>query len=104
MLVMSFFPFFQDMPSEQVRTQLMQMLEVLDKSIKTIHPDKMKIENANLRQKIVEAFHQSKNRDRQRILERSVRIEKIKQDMEEKTNAKTNAETMKAQQEEEARR
>ena len=29
---------------------------------------------------------------------------KIKQDMEEKTNAKTNAETMKAQQEEEARR
>jgi len=97
-------PHLQDMPSEQVRTQLMQMLEVLDKSIKTIHPDKMKIENANLRQKIVEAFQQSKNRDRQRILERAARIEKIKQDMEEKTNAKTEAETKKAQQEEEARR
>ena len=97
---------FRYIPTEEPSTTVFVMpgLEVLDKSIKTIHPDKMKIENANLRQKIVEAFHQSKNRDRQRILERSVRIEKIKQDMEEKTNAKTNAETMKAQQEEEARR
>ena len=33
------------MPSEQIRQQLMQMLEVLDKSLKTIHPDKIKIEN-----------------------------------------------------------
>jgi len=97
-------PHLQDMPSEQVRTQLMQMMEVLDKSLKTIHPDKMKIENANLRQKIVEAYHASKNRDRQRILERAARIEKIKQDMEEKTNAKTEAETFRKQKNEEARR
>ena len=38
-------PHLQDMPSEQIRTQLMRMLEVLDKSLKTIHPDKVKIEN-----------------------------------------------------------
>jgi len=54
-------PHLQDMPSEQIRTQLMLMLEVMDKSLKTIHPDKMKIENNALRQKIVDAYHQSKN-------------------------------------------
>ena len=46
----------------------MQMLEVLDKSLTTIHPDKIKIENNALRQKIVEAYHASKQRDHQRIL------------------------------------
>ena len=61
-------PHLQDMPSEQIRQQLMQMLEVLDKSLKTIHPDKIKIENNALRQKIVEAYHASKQRDHQRIL------------------------------------
>jgi translation initiation factor 3 subunit A len=63
-------PHLQDMPSEQVRTQLMCMLEVLDKSLKTIHPDKIKIENNAMRQKIVEAYHSSKARDHQRILGR----------------------------------
>merc|ERR1712213_197971 len=63
-------PHLQDMPSEQIRTQLMLMLEVMDKSLKTIHPDKVKIENNALRQKIVDAYHQSKKRDHQRLLER----------------------------------
>ena len=54
--------------SLQIRQQLMQMLEVLDKSLTTIHPDKIKIENNALRQKIVEAYHASKQRDHQRIL------------------------------------
>merc|ERR1712018_705106 len=44
-------PHLQDMPSEQIRTQLMLMLEVLDKSVKTIHPDKVKERNNALRQK-----------------------------------------------------
>merc|ERR1711974_515052 len=61
-------PHLQDMPSEQVRQQLMQMLEVLDKSLKTIHPDKIKIENNALRQKIVDAYHQSKQRHHISIL------------------------------------
>ena len=43
------------MPSEQIRQQLMQMLEVLDKSLKTIHHDKIKIEKNALRKKIVQA-------------------------------------------------
>ena len=72
-------PHLQDMPSEQIRQQLMQMLEVLDKSLKTIHPDKIKIENNALRLKIVEAYHASKQRDHQRILSRHSIIEKIKE-------------------------
>ena len=44
----------------QVRTQLMTMMSVLEKSLVTIHPDRNKIENAELRQRIVDAYHQSK--------------------------------------------
>jgi len=75
-------PHLQDMPSEQIRTQLMKMLVVLDKSLKTIHPDKTKIENSGLRQKIVEAYHQSKQRDHQRILGRHKAIEERKEYLE----------------------
>jgi hypothetical protein len=46
------------------------MLEVLDKSIKIIHPDKLKVDNNALRLKIVDAYHTSKARDHQRILSR----------------------------------
>ena len=75
-------PHLQDMPSEQIRTQLMRMLEVLDKSLKTIHPDKVKIENDTLRSKIVEAYHHSKQREHKRILERHNAIEERKQYLE----------------------
>merc|ERR1712158_175514 len=88
-------PHLQDMPSEQIRTQLMLMLEVLDKGLKTIHPDKMKIENNALRQKIVEAYHQSKNRDHQRILERHKRIEERKEYLERLSISRTEEEQRK---------
>merc|ERR1719219_1094699 len=91
-------PHLQDMPSEQIRTQLMLMLEVLDKSLKTIHPDKMKIENDALRQKIVEAYHQSKNRDHQRILERHKRIEERKEYLEKLSNTRLEEEQKKQEQ------
>ena len=74
------------MPSEQIRQQLQQMLEVLDKSLKTIHPDKIKVENNALRQKIVEAYHASKARDQQRILQRQKIIEERKVYLEELNN------------------
>ena len=70
------------MPSEQIRTQLIRMLEVLDKSRKTIHPEEKKIENAKLRTKIVEAYHSSKQRDHQRILARHKIIEERKEYLE----------------------
>merc|ERR1719412_3426014 len=75
-------PHLQDMPSEQIRTQLIRMLEVLDKSRKTIHPEEKKIENAKLRTKIVEAYHSSKQRDHQRILARHKIIEERKEYLE----------------------
>merc|ERR1712013_562654 len=50
-------PHIQSMPSEQVRTQLMSMMSVLDKSLATIHPDRNKVENAELRQRITEALY-----------------------------------------------
>ena len=73
------------MPSEQIRTQLIRMLEVLDKSRKTIHPEEKKVENAKLRTKIVEAYHSSKQRDHQRILARQKLIEERKEWLEKLT-------------------
>ena len=91
-------PHLQDMPSEQIRTQLIRMLEVLDKSRKTIHPEEKKIENAKMRVKIVEAYHSSKQRDHQRILARHKIIEERKEYLE-KLSMHREAEEVKKQQE-----
>merc|ERR1712018_189987 len=88
-------PHLQDMPSEQIRQQLMLMLEVLDKGLKTIHPNKIKIENNALRNKIVEAYHASKNRDHQRILARQKLIEDRKVYFEELNNHREKEEARK---------
>ena len=90
-------PHMQDMPSEQIRQQLMLMLEVLDKSLKTIHPDKIKIENNALRQKIVEAYHASKARDHQRILGRHKIIEERKEYLEKLSTYREAEEARKAE-------
>merc|ERR1711962_1582872 len=81
-------PHIQAMPSEQVRTQLMSMMSVLNKSLDTIHPDRMQIETAELRTKITEAYHQSKVRDHQRLLARHKIIEERKEWLENVNNAK----------------
>ena len=73
----------------------MLMLEVLDKGLKTIHPDKMKIENNALRQKIVEAYHNSKKRDHLHILERKHRIEQRKEYLEQLSISRTEEENRK---------
>ncbi|XP_040564646.1 eukaryotic translation initiation factor 3 subunit A [Lepeophtheirus salmonis] len=75
-------PQIQDMPSEQIRNQLMVMMEVLEKSVRTIHPDKFKLENNALRLKIVESYHQSKQREHERILQRRKTIEDRKEYLE----------------------
>merc|ERR1719266_2048924 len=84
-------PHIQSMPSEQVRTQLMSMMSVLDKSLATIHPDRNKVENAELRQRITEAYHQSKVRDHQRLLARHKIIEERKEWLEKYNNAQQEA-------------
>merc|ERR1719297_580658 len=79
------------MPSEQVRTQLMSMMCVLDKSLATIYPDRNKVESAELRQRITEAYHQSKVRDHQRLLARHKIIEERKEWLEKYNNAQQEA-------------
>ncbi|CAB4055807.1 EIF3A [Lepeophtheirus salmonis] len=77
-------PHLQDMPSEQIRTQLMVMMKVLVKSVQTIHPQKVKLENNVLRNKIIESYHQSKQRDHERVLQRQKAIEDRKELLEKK--------------------
>merc|ERR1712128_248997 len=84
-------PHIQSMPSEQVRTQLMSMMSVLDKTLATIHPDRNKVESAELRQRITEAYHQSKVRDHQRLLARHKIIEERKEWLEKYNNAQQEA-------------
>merc|ERR1712240_395439 len=81
-------PHIQSMPSEQVRTQLMSMMSVLDKSLASIYPDRNKVESAELRQRITEAYHQSKVRDHQRLLARHKIIEERKEWLETINTAK----------------
>merc|ERR1719339_529982 len=76
------------MPSEQVRTQLMSMFNVLNKSLDTINPDRLQIETAELKTKITEAYHQSKVRDHQRLLARHKIIEERKEWLETINTAK----------------
>merc|ERR1712002_817075 len=84
-------PHIQAMPSEQVRTQLMSMMSVLNKSLDTIHPDRLQLETQELRTKITEAYHQSKVRDHQRLLARHKIIEERKEWLEKYNNAQQEA-------------
>merc|ERR1711976_435330 len=67
------------------------MMSVLDKSLATIHPDRNRVENAELRQRITEAYHQSKVRDHQRLLARHKIIEERKEWLEKYNNAQQEA-------------
>merc|ERR1711962_872424 len=84
-------PHVQAMPSEQVRTQLINMFNVLNKSLDTINPDRLQIETAELKTKITEAYHQSKVRDHQRLLARHKIIEERKEWLETINTAKQEA-------------
>merc|ERR1712088_991630 len=73
-------PTIQSMPSEQVRTQLMSMMNVLDKSLTIICPDRNKKEVGDLRTKIIEErkeWLEQKNNAQQ-----SAEIEKQRKEME----------------------
>merc|ERR1712130_60501 len=97
-------PHIQSMPSEQVRTQLMSMMSVLDKSLATIYPDRNKVESAELRQRITEAYHQSKVRDHQRLLARHKIIEERKEWLEKVNTAQQEAAIEKTRQDMERRK
>merc|ERR1712066_59210 len=92
-------PTIQSMPSEQVRTQLMSMMNVLDKSLTIICPDRNKKEVGDLRNKITEAYHTTKDRDHLRLLARHKIIEERKEWLEQKNNAQQSAEIEKQRKE-----
>jgi len=85
-------PTIQNMPSEQVRTQLMSMMSVLDKSLTIICPDRNIREAGELRQRITRAYHESKDRVHQAILIRKEIIEKRKEQQEQRNNDQQEAE------------
>merc|ERR1712173_358826 len=60
-------------------------------SLATIYPDRNKVESAELRQRITEAYHQSKVRDHQRLLARHKIIEERKEWLEKYNNAQQEA-------------
>merc|ERR1719419_943077 len=62
-------------------------MSVLDKSVTIICPDRNKQEVGELRNKITDAYHQSKTRDHIRLLQRHKIIEERKEMLEQKNNA-----------------
>merc|ERR1719210_1051198 len=97
-------PTIQNMPSEQVRTQLMSMMAVLDKSLMIICPDRNKNEVGDLRQRITRTYHETKDREHLRLLSRHEIIEKRKVWLEEQNNAQQEAENEKKRREKEKKK
>merc|ERR1719347_1361015 len=97
-------PHIQAMPSEQVRTQLMSMMKVLDKGLSTIYPDRAMLETAELRTKITEAYHQTKVLTEQRLRQRHKMIEDRKEWLEKLNSAQQEAAIEKTRQDMERRK
>ncbi|XP_063232986.1 eukaryotic translation initiation factor 3 subunit A [Bacillus rossius redtenbacheri] len=75
-------PTLQSMPSEQVRSQLVNMACVLHRAMSSINPAKKKMEREKLRAQMVQHYHETKNREHQRILARHKIIEDRKEYLE----------------------
>lgn len=72
-------PVLQAMPSEQIRCQLVNISNVLHRAINVINPNKRKQEREKLRTQMVALYHETKNKEHHRILERQVIIEQRKE-------------------------
>ncbi|XP_055298144.1 eukaryotic translation initiation factor 3 subunit A isoform X2 [Sitodiplosis mosellana] len=95
-------PMLQSMPSEQIRSQLVNMSIVLHRAINTINPNRKKADRDRLRAQIVESYHATKNKEHQRILQRQKMIEDLKESIERKNNERE-AEEIHRQEEEQRR-
>lgn len=72
-------PLLQSMPSEQIRSQLVNMSVVLHRAIAAINPNRRKAEREALRTQMVTQYHATKQADHQRILSRQKIIEERKE-------------------------
>ncbi|KAM8707314.1 hypothetical protein ACLKA7_011411 [Drosophila subpalustris] len=88
-------PALQSMPSEQIRSQLVNMSTVLTRAVSIVYPNRERDQRAKLRTQMVHHYHEIKDREHQRILQRQKIIEDRKEFIEKQNNAR---------EEEEARR
>lgn len=88
-------PMLQSMPSEQIRSQLVNMSIVLHRAVAAVYPNREKDQRAKLRSQMVYHYHEIKEKEHQRILQRQKIIEDRKEFIEKQNNAR---------EEEEARR
>lgn len=79
-------PQLQSMPSEQIRSQLVNMSIVLHRAINTINPNRKKADRERIRAQIVRNYHETKQKEHQRILQRQKMIEDLKESIERKNN------------------
>ncbi|XP_050068342.1 eukaryotic translation initiation factor 3 subunit A [Anopheles maculipalpis] len=94
-------PTLQSMPSEQIRSQLVNMSVVLHRAIATINPDRKKAERERLRAQMVHQYEENADKEHQRILQRQKKIEDRKEYIE-RMNQEREEEELR-QQEEQAR-
>uniref|UniRef100_A0A182N4L8 Eukaryotic translation initiation factor 3 subunit A n=1 Tax=Anopheles dirus TaxID=7168 RepID=A0A182N4L8_9DIPT len=94
-------PTLQSMPSEQIRSQLVNMSVVLHRAIATINPNRKKADRERLRQQMVHQYEENADKEHQRILQRQKKIEDRKEYIE-RMNQEREEEEMR-QQEEQAR-
>uniref|UniRef100_A0A182SUY1 Eukaryotic translation initiation factor 3 subunit A n=1 Tax=Anopheles maculatus TaxID=74869 RepID=A0A182SUY1_9DIPT len=94
-------PTLQSMPSEQIRSQLVNMSVVLHRAIATINPDRKKADRERLRAQMVHQYEENADKEHQRILQRQKKIEDRKEYIE-RMNQEREEEELR-QQEEQAR-
>lgn len=79
-------PQLQTMPSEQIRSQLVNMSVVLHRAINTINPNRKKADRERIRTQIVRNYHDTKQKEHHRILSRQKMIEELKESIERRNN------------------
>uniref|UniRef100_A0A2M4BAW0 Eukaryotic translation initiation factor 3 subunit A n=1 Tax=Anopheles marajoara TaxID=58244 RepID=A0A2M4BAW0_9DIPT len=72
-------PTLQSMPSEQIRSQLVNMSVVLHRAIATINPNRKKVERERLRTQMVQQYLENMEKEHQRTLQRQKKIEDRKE-------------------------
>lgn len=91
-------PTLQSMPSEQVRSQLVNMSVVLHRAIATINPNRHKAERDRLRAQMVKSYEENMVKEHQRILQRQKKIEDRKEYIE-RVNLEREEEELRQQEE-----
>lgn len=95
-------PTLQSMPSEQIRSQLVNMSSVLHRAVSIVYPNRERDQRSKYRTQMVQHYHEIKDREHQRILQRQKIIEDRKEFIEKQNNAREEEEARRL--EEEARK